>query len=161
MLYINNIALPEDQQSVIVNGVAAEKVYCNNKLVWEYSPYPTCPGYTLYGDYFLSDTITANKNWNDAVNMTKTVTVTKGTTSKTVTAKALSEEELRTLTAEQRKINENGHYWYWTSTSCGANGAWYISRSGNFGITNKTGSFDTSISPGTGGARLGFKNPFI
>ena len=24
---------------------------------------PTCPGYTLYGDYFLSDTITPNKNF--------------------------------------------------------------------------------------------------
>ena len=156
MLYINNIALPEDQQSVIVNGVAAEKVYCNNELVWEYLPYPTCPGYTLYGDYFLSDTVITNKSWNEARAMTESVTVTLGNKTKTATARTLSKSELETLTQEQRKISENGHAWYWTSTPDDGNYAWYVGDNGDFG------SYDgINDSNDDGGARLGFKNPFI
>jgi len=135
----------------------------------------TAPGYTLYGDYFLSDTITANIIWAVACVMTnKNVIVTETITTintylfkgeetstsvstKTVTAKTLSKKELETLTAEQRKINENGHYWYWTSTPNADHYAWGVYEGGRFDI----GHFSIDDRSDDGGARLGFKNPFI
>ena len=135
----------------IENGVIS---IINNKI-----GVPTCPGYTLYGDYFLSNTITPNKNWSEACAMTSNVTVkqnyTLGEQSKTVTAYTLSKGELETLTVEQRKISENGHVWYWTSTPYDDNYAWNVEYDGFFLSSNINNIY------GNGGARLGFKNPFI
>ena len=132
----------------------------------------TAPGYTLYGDYFLSNTITPNKNWNEALTMTENITVTQKittidiylfsgekeqtlTSSKSATAKTLSKAELETLTTEQRKIDDNGRIWYWTSTPYGDDNAWHVNGNGDFVNILLT------LSSGYGGARLGFKNPFI
>jgi hypothetical protein len=121
---------------------------------------PTCSGYTLYGEYFLSNTITPNKNWNEACAMTESVTVTQNynygsAETKTVIAHTLSKAELETIPQEQRKISENGHVWYWTNTPDGDNYAWDVGSSGDFSYT------DIDSSAGYGGARLGFRNPFI
>jgi hypothetical protein len=169
MLYINNIALPEDQQSVIVNNVAAEKVYCNNELVWEYAPYPTCPGYTLYGDYFLSDTIfdydpfdTNPYQYPEYYN--KNVIVTLGNQTKSAIAKILSVEELTHLTPEQRKTY-NGYYtrtrtnWELGSGSTTSND-YCVSEDGKLVVWNYTGYTDDD-SYVAYGIRLGFLNPFM
>ena len=125
---------------------------------------PTCPGYTLCGDYFLSNTITPNKTWNEACAMTSSnITVTQNyildTQTKTVTSRTLSKEELETIPQEQRGIgtSDNGHFWYWTSTLYDGNRAWRVQSHGEF--NNIYGDISNSID--NGGARLGFKNPFI
>lgn len=132
-----------------------DRVFFNNVKVWEKERAPFANGYTLYGDYFLSNVIIPNRNWSEACAMTQNVTVTQGAETKTVTAKTLSAEELKTLTREQRQINENGHNWYWTSTPIDDSNAWGVFPTVDFrnGFVNYSGD--------TGGARLGFKNPFI
>ena len=133
----------------------------------------TAPGYTLYGNYFLSNTIITNKNWNEACAMTANVTITKTITTTTTylvsgektsssistkiaTTKTLSKAELETIPREQREISENGHVWYWTSTPYDDRHALYVSSSGYFCHDR---IIDDSVY--NGGARLGFKNPFI
>ena len=54
-----------------------ERVYFNNVLVWEKDGNPFADGYTLYGDYFLSNIIIPNKTWHEACAMTQNVTVTQ------------------------------------------------------------------------------------
>lgn len=124
-------------------------------VVWQKDSNPFADGYTLYGDYFLSNTIIPNRNWSEACAMTQNVTVTKGAETKTVTAHTLSKAELRTLTPEQRKISENGHTWYWTSTPINDSNAWSVIYSVDFRNSGVNYSSDD------GGVRLGFKNPFI
>lgn len=139
-----------------------DRVFFNNVKVWEKvwkkDGNPFADGYTLYGDYFLSNIIIPNRNWSEACAMTQNVTVTQnyniGTKTKTVIAHTLSKAELETLSAEQRKIDENGHYWYWTSTPYDGNHACYVNLVGFFFLNND--QIDNY-----GGARLGFKNPFI
>lgn len=124
-------------------------------VVWEKDSNPFADGYTLYGDYFLSNTIIPNRNWSEACAMTESVTVTQNGETKTVTAHTLSKAELRTLTPEQRKLSENGHTMYWTSTLIDDSNAWSVVYSVDFRNSNVNYSGDS------GGARLGFKNPFI
>jgi hypothetical protein len=110
------------------------------------------PGYTLHGDYYLADEVIPNKTWEEACKMKKPVRLPNG---EIVIAHTLSKEELETIPREERKINENGHWWYWTSSPYYDSYAWYVSHYGDFsgiGINNGYGD---------GGARLGFKNPFI
>lgn len=111
------------------------------------------PGYTLHGDYYLADDIIIYTNWEDAREMKKTIILPNG---KPVIAHTLSKDELETILKEERKISENGHYWYWTSTPDGDTYAWYVDYSGDFSIGNAITS-----SYGNGGVRLGFKNPFL
>lgn len=132
-----------------------DRVFFNNTLVWEKERGPVADGYTLYGDYFLSNTIIPNKTWNEACAMTQNVIVTRGAETKTVIAKTLSKSELGTLTPEQRKLSENGHTWYWTSTPIDGSNAWSVIYSVDFRNSYIGYSGDD------GGARLGFKNPFI
>ena len=132
-----------------------ERVYFNNVKVWEKDGNPFADGYTLYGDYFLSNIIIPNKTWHEACAMTQNVTVTQNGETKIVTARTLSKSELKTLSAEQRKISENGHTWYWTSTPIDGSNAWSVIYSVDFRNSNVNYSGDS------GGARLGFKNPFI
>lgn len=124
-------------------------------VVWQKDSNPFADGYTLYGDYFLSNVIIPNKNWSEACAMTESVTVTQNGETKTVIAKTLSKSELRTLTPEQRKLSENGHTMYWTSTPIDGSNAWSVVYSVDFRNSNINYSGDS------GGARLGFKNPFI
>lgn len=124
-------------------------------VVWQKDDNPFADGYTLYGDYFLSNVIIPNKNWSEACAMTESVTVTQNGETKTVIAKTLSKSELRTLTPEQRKLSENGHTMYWTSTPIDDSNAWSVIYSVDFRNSNINYSGDS------GGARLGFKNPFI
>lgn len=135
------------------------RVFFNNVKVWEKDGNPFANGYTLYGDYFLSNVIIPNKDWNEACNMTENVIVTQikngNAETKTVIAHTLSKAELQTLSAEQRKISENGHWWYWTSTPIDDENAWTVRNDGNF-----RNSY-IYYSDAEGGARLGFKNPFI
>ena len=158
-----------------------DRVFFNNVKVWEKEKDQvlntrtdityTAPGYTLYGNYFLSNTVIANKNWHEACAMTANVTVTKTITTtitysisgektsssmstKIATAKTLSRDELGTLTVEQRKINNR---WYWTSSPYDDTLAWHVYDDGDFGIYN----YNIFHSDVNGGARLGFKNPFI
>jgi hypothetical protein len=105
-------------------------------------------GYTLHGDYYLSDKVIPNKNWKQACEMKEEITLPNG---KTVIAHTLSKEELETIPQEERKIN----YWYWTSTPYGANDAWDVNIYGDFNYYNCIANDN-----GYGGARLGFKNPF-
>lgn len=132
-----------------------ERVYFNNVKVWEKDGNPFADGYTLYGDYFLSNIIIPNKNWNEACAMTQNVSVTQNGETKTVTAHTLSKAELRTLTREQRELSENGHTWYWTSTSIDDSNAWSVI----YGVDFRNSYIN--YSGDSGGARLGFKNPFI
>ena len=132
-----------------------DRVFFNNVKVWEKDGNPFADGYTLYGDYFLSNTIIPNKTWNEACAMTQNVIVTQGAETKIATAKTLSKSELRTLTPEQRKISENGHTWYWTSTPIDGSNAWSVIYSVDFRNSGVNYSSDD------GGARLGFKNPYI
>ena len=119
---------------------------------------PTCPGYTLYGNYFLSNTITP-KNWNEARDMNIEVAVSQnynygGVETKTTTARTLSKSELESLTLEQRNIYDRGRSWYWTSTLYDDSRAWVVG-SGVFGYSSINDGYEY------GGARLGFLNPFI
>jgi len=107
-------------------------------------------GYTLHGDYYLADNVIPNKSWKEACEMKKEITLPNG---KKVLAHILSKEELETIPQEQRKINENGHWWYWTRTPY-ADYAWSVYGDGGF-LSNHI-----TTSAGGGGARLGFKNPF-
>ena len=114
--------------------------------------YPEIPGYTLHGDYYLADDIIPNKSWEQACKMAKMVILPNG---KPVIAHTLSKEELETIPLEERKISENWHYWYWTSTPNYDNLAWDVNSYGGFNSRYITGSYDC------GGIRLGFKNPFL
>ena len=129
-----------------------DRVFFNNTLVWEKERGPVADGYTLYGDYFLSNTIIPNKNWSEACAMTQNVIVTRGAETKTVTAHTLSRAELKTLSAEQRKISDK---WYWTSNPIDDSNAWGVVYSGDFR------NYYVLYSNDDGGIRLGFKNPFI
>jgi hypothetical protein len=108
-------------------------------------------GYTLHGDYYLLDKVIPNKTWEKALKMKEVVTLPNG---KTVIAHTLSKEELETIPQEERKIDKNGHFWYWTSTPIDDNFAWLVGNNGDFYSSGITGTNDY------GGARLGFKNPF-
>ena len=132
-----------------------ERVFFNNVKVWEKDGNPFADGYSLYGDYFLSNIIIPNKTWNEACAMTQNVIVKRGAETKTVTAHTLSKAELETLTPEQRKLSENGHTFYWTSTPIDDSNAWSVVNSVDFRNSYVNYSGDS------GGARLGFKNPFI
>lgn len=129
-----------------------DRVFFNNTLVWEKERGPVADGYTLYGDYFLSNTIIPNKTWNEACAMTQNVIVTRGAETKTVIAHTLSRAELKTLTIDQRKTSDK---WYWTSTPIDDSNAWGVVYGGDFRNYYVNYSYDD------GGARLGFKNPFI
>jgi hypothetical protein len=109
------------------------------------------PDYTLHGDYYLADKVILNKNWEEAKIMTQTIDLPNG---KKILAHTLSKEELETIPKEERKISENGHCWYWTSTPDNGNNAWYVNYYGDFDY------YCVTESDGGGGARLGFKNPF-
>ena len=108
------------------------------------------PGYTLHGDYYLADNVIPNKSWKEACEMKKEITLPNG---KKVLARTLSKEELETIPEEERKIDENGHWWYWTRTPGGSDCAWLVYADGDF-------SYSFVDSDDYGGARLGFKNPF-
>lgn len=111
------------------------------------------PGYTLHGDYYLADDIITNVTWKEACRMRKPVALPNG---EIVIAHILSKEELETISKEERKISENGHTWYWTNTPSDDYNAWFVDSNGDFYIYSYIfGSF------GDGGARLGFKNPFL
>jgi len=105
------------------------------------------PGYTLHGDYYLADEVITNVTWEEACKMRKPVRLPNG---KTVIAHTLSKKELETIPQEERKIDKNGHYWYWTSSPSGDYYACYVYISGDF-LHNII-----TYSGGTGGARLGF-----
>ena len=92
-----------------------------------------------------------NKTWKEARDLRGLVILPNG---ELVIAHTLSKEELETIPLEERKISENGHYWYWTSTPNDVSSAWYVTSYGGFNSRYITGSYDG------GGARLGFKNPF-
>ena len=114
------------------------------------------PGYTLHGDYYLADKIIP-KNQKEAIKMKEKITLPNG---KTVIARILSKEELETIPREERKRR----MWYWTSThyngEYGPNTlydndyAWYVKDDGDFYCFSVYDNVD-------GGARLGFKNPFL
>jgi len=108
-------------------------------------------GYTLHGDYYLADEVIPNVTWEEALKMKEEIALPNG---KKILAHTLSKEELETIPKEERKISENGHFWYWTSTPFDDYYAWGVSYCGDFGIININDSDDN------GGARLGFKNPF-
>jgi len=104
------------------------------------------PGYTLHGDYYLSDNVIINTTWEDACKMRQIIDLPNG---KKVLAHTLSKEELESVPKEERRTRG----WYWTSSPYDGK-AWYV---GNIGIFY----FDTADSKDyIGGARLGFKNPF-
>lgn len=106
------------------------------------------PGYTLHGDYYLADTVIPNKNWKEALEMKEVITLPNG---KTVVAHILSKEELETIPLEERKCGK----WYWTSTPYDVNDAWTVYFYGGFYVNY------VNYSNEGGGARLGFKNPFL
>lgn len=112
------------------------------------------PGYTLHGDYYLADEIIPNKTWEEACKMKKPVRLPNG---EIVIAHTLSKEELETIPEEERKIDENRHYWYWTSTPVDGDAAWYVNDGGDFRISYNSITYGND----DGGVRLGFKNPFI
>ena len=103
-------------------------------------------GYTLRGDYYLADKVIPNKNWKEAVKIKEVITLPNG---KTVTSRTLSKAELETIPQEQRKISENGHVWYWTSTPYSDDHTWYVHTNGDF-------HYVINVSDDYGGARLGF-----
>ena len=111
-------------------------------------------GYTLHGDYYLADEIIPNKDWKEACEMKKEITLPN---DKTVIAYTLSKEELETIPQEERAMS---NYWYWTSTCCDnsdillMNCVWSVDSVGIFDYGNHY------IKSCGGGARLGFKNPF-
>ena len=106
-------------------------------------------GYTLHGDYYLSDKILAHTNWEEACEMKEEIILPNG---KTVVAHTLSKEELETISEEERKCDK----WYWTSATYGNSNdtAWVVDFGGGFNI-NYIYCCDNN-----GGVRLGFKNPF-
>ena len=110
------------------------------------------PGYTLHGDYYLADKVIPNKNWNEACKIIKEITLPNG---RTVIAHTLSKEILETIPEEERRINDNGRDWYWTSDLYDDDYAWYVGNDGDFNSYSSITSSDDY-----GGARLGFKNPF-
>lgn len=105
-------------------------------------------GYTLHGDYYLSDKVITNTNWKKAHEMEEEVTLPNG---KKVIAHTLSKEELETIPIKEREIDSK---WYWTSTPIDDNYACYVHDGGDFN------EFRVSHSSNYGGIRLGFKNPF-
>ena len=120
------------------------------------------PGYTKHGGYFLQDTITPNKTYYNAVSTIEEVTLTVTYSDETsedikITARTLAKEELETISDSNKRIgylSSGSTGWYWTSTPNGSRGAWNVSSSGGF----DDDGFD--ISGVSGGARLGFKDPF-
>ena len=118
----------------------------------EKNEYPEIPGYTLHGDYYLADNVITNKTWEEACDLRDLILLPN---RETVIAHTLSKEELETIPLEERKISENRHYWYWTSTPSDDYSAWDVNSYGGFNSRYITGSYDG------GGARLGFKNPFL
>lgn len=115
--------------------------------------YPEIPGYTLHGDYYLADKVIPNKTWEEVCDLRGLVILPNG---KTVVARTLSKIEFETIPREERKISENGHFWYWTSTPSADYGAWIVYGTGDF-----YDIFGVDYSGDGGGARLGFKNPFL
>ena len=105
------------------------------------------PGYTLHSDYYLANNVIPNKTREEACKKKQTVTLPNG---KKVIAHTLSKEELEAIPLEERKISENGHYWYWTSTPGNDDLAWGVNSRGDFNYISFNGSSDD------GGARLGF-----
>jgi len=103
-------------------------------------------GYTLHGDYYLSDKVIPNKSWKQALKIEEEVTLPNG---KKVLAHILSKEELATISQEERGMED----WYWTSTPLDGY-AWIVNDKGGFN------SFYIFLGGESGGARLGFKNPF-
>lgn len=87
------------------------------------------PGYTLHGDYYLTDEVISNKTWKEACKMRKFVNLPNG---KMVIAHTLSLEELRTIPREERALYGN---WYWTSTLTG-DSVWFVNSFGDFGKLN-------------------------
>lgn len=112
--------------------------------------YPEIPGYTLHGDYYLSDKVIPYKNWKEACDLRGLVILPNG---KKVIAHTLSKEELETIPRKERAM---GKYWYWTNTFIDDDVAWIVYDDGDFDI-----SHDVNLSSAYGGARLGFKNPFL
>ena len=106
-------------------------------------------GYTLHGDYYLSDKVIPNKNWKEACKMKEEITLPNG---KTVIARTLSFKELETIPKKERRVE---YYCYWTSTLNGDSSAWYVNTFG--GLYNEYIDFSGHHF----GARLGFKNPFL
>jgi hypothetical protein len=86
-------------------------------------------GYTLHGDYYLADKIIPGKTWKEAIKMKEEITLPNG---KKVIAHTLSKEELETIPQEERKIDKNGHFWYWTSTPSDDKHAWNVHMGGYF-----------------------------
>jgi len=105
-------------------------------------------GYTLHGDYYLTDNVIPNKSWKQALKMEEEITLPNG---KTIIAHILSKEELKDIPQEERGMED----WYWTSTSDGDECSWIVNGKGGFN------SFHIFLGGESGGARLGFKNPFI
>ena len=105
-------------------------------------------GYTLHGDYYLADKVITNVDWEEAIKMIKEVTLPNG---KTVIAHILSKIELETIPKEERKYDK----WYWTSTLYDSGIHWIVY---NDGVVYTGGDDYYNI---YGGARLGFKNPFL
>ena len=105
-------------------------------------------GYTLHGDYYLADEVIPNKTWEEAITIKEEITLPNG---KTVIAHTLSKEELETIPQKERRMRYN---WYWTNTTDGDNYACFVCLNGDFYYNRIIISYDT------GGARLGFKNPF-
>ena len=102
-------------------------------------------GYTLHGDYYLANKVITNITWKEACEMKEEITLPNG---KKVIAHILSKEELETIPQEERKCGK----WYWTSTH--DDDVWRVGFNGGFNYN------DFNYSPGYGGVRLGFKNPF-
>lgn len=99
--------------------------------------------YTLHGNYYLSDYVFKNNNWENACKFKKDIILPNG---KTVVAHTLSKKELETIPIEQRKLGK----WYWTSDCNSSNFAWFVCVDGSFDDIHIEfcGSF--------GGIRLGF-----
>lgn len=104
------------------------------------------PGYTLHGDYYLSDEIIPCANWCVAKEIRKEIILPLG---KTINARTLSKKELESIPRKERGID---NLWYWTSTPNGNYSSWYVNGNGDFDYYNISYN---------GGVRLGFKNPFI
>jgi hypothetical protein len=104
-------------------------------------------GYTLHGNYYLADKVIPNKTWEEACKMKEEITLPNG---KTIIAHTLSKEELESIPKEERKIDENGHWWYWTSTPYNVGAAWYVIGDGGVSLSTIEASNDH------GGTRLGF-----
>ena len=102
-------------------------------------------GYTLHGDYYLSDKVIPNKTWKEALETKEIITLPNG---KEVVAHTLSKEELKTISFEERKHNK----WYWTITLENDYNAWCVNYCGDFEFQDIDNSYI--------GIRLGFKKPF-